>query len=310
MRSKNKDLPLRPVTKLLLILLYWFFFNLCFGFLLSNFFHNFFYSIDETTLDKSGKSSRKLNFKKIIKIFIEFFWKRLRNWFIRICQKFLLSGKALILSGVAIKIFFKKFKSLPNFKHNFQLVKNMLLVFWETFMICWSFSNEIFLLRNIRNWLDEWVDIVSLLMYESLFITEIIYVLWLIFIGIFGILSGFIFGVYKRRDEKYIFLLLFLLEILYNHQFDDISLKNVQDSCSESNTIDEFSKLSFKTLQKNDMSSSKIISKEMNQKPQIPFPILSDPFLSIDSDFIWENSKNYKFELFKFYQNVNKKVKY
>jgi hypothetical protein len=58
------------------------------------------------------------------------------------------------------------------------------------------------------------------------------------------------------------------------------------------------------------MSPLKIILKEPNQRLQIPFPILSDPFVWIDIDFIWEESKNYKFELFKFYQNVNEKVKY
>lgn len=54
----------------------------------------------------------------------------------------------------------------------------------------------------------------------------------------------------------------------------------------------------------------KLSLKQPDQKPEIRLPILSDPFISIDIDFIWEESKIYKFELFEFYLNVKEKVNY
>jgi hypothetical protein len=74
--------------------------------------------------------------------------------------------------------------------------------------------------------------------------------------------------------------------------------------------VEQFSKFSFKTVEEINMRPFKIIFKEPEQESQIPLPILSDPFLWIDIDFISEESENYIFELFEFYQNINEKVKY
>lgn len=68
---------------------------------------------------------------------------------------------------------------------------------------------------------------------------------------------------------------------------------------------DKINKTIFNTLQ----AEHTEYLKEPDQISQIPFTILNDPFVSIDIDFTWEESKSYKFELFKFYRSVNEKVK-
>ena len=75
------------------------------------------------------------------------------------------------------------------------------------------------------------------------------------------------------------------------------------------NTVEPFSKLSLRTLEQIHPRPSKLILKEPDQRPQIPFPILGDPFIWINVNLSWEESKNYNFELFEFYKNVNEKVK-
>ena len=54
---------------------------------------------------------------------------------------------------------------------------------------------------------------------------------------------------------------------------------------------------------------SKLFLGESVEKPQTPFPLLGDPFISIDVDFLFEESTNYEFELFRFYPKVSQKIK-
>lgn len=90
--------------------------------------------------------------------------------------------------------------------------------------------------------------------------------------------------------------------MLYNNGFKDVLL--------ESNNVQEFSKFYLKTIEQIDLRPLKIILKKPDDKPKIPLSILSNPFLLIEIDFIREESKNYNFELFKFYRTINEKVKY
>jgi hypothetical protein len=90
--------------------------------------------------------------------------------------------------------------------------------------------------------------------------------------------------------------------MLYNDRLNSILL--------EPHKAKDFSKFSLKPMEQINTGPLKIILKEPNQRLPIPLPIFSDPFVWIDIDFIAEKSKNYKFELSKFYLNVNQKVKY
>ncbi len=315
-KLQNKNLSWKSLITLFLIVCYWFYLSICFGYFLSKIFHNFFDIIDKTSLSKSIKFRKKFNFKNIIKIIIGFFLKLIKNWFIRIRQKFLLLIDAINGLIIAVKIFLKKFKSLLKFKYNFRLLKNLLPIFWETFLILCSFVNEILLLSNIIDWVSEWGNLIRLFMQESVFITRLVYGLFLILLGIFGVLLGFLLGVYwrlgvyRREDEIYVFLLLLLLKILYNNGFDDVLLEPLRIRSLEPHNIEEFSKFSLQVFEPSNLRPSKLFFKELVEKPQIPFPLLGDPVISIDVDFLFEELTNYEFELFRFYLNVNQKVKF
>ena len=99
-----------------------------------------------------------------------------------------------------------------------------------------------------------------------------------------------------------------LLKILYNNGFDDVLLEPLRIRSLEPRNIEEFSKFSLQVCEPSNSRPSKLFLGEFVEKPQIPLPFLGDPFVSIDIDFIFDESTNYKFELFRFYRNVNRKV--
>ena len=153
------------------------------------------------------------------------------------------------------------------------------------------------------------MNFIRFLIKESVFITRIVYLFYLILLGIFCIIIGFLLGVYKHDDEINAFLLLLLLKTIYNNGFDDVLLEYLHELSLKYKTAEQISKISLKTVKQINPCPLKIVLKEPDQITQIPLPILSDPFVLIDIEFIWKESKNYTFELVKFYRNVNQKVK-
>ena len=112
---------------------------------------------------------------------------------------------------------------------------------------------------------------------------------------------GFLLGlVYRRKDKKiddrYVFFLLLLLNIFYNNGFDTVLLEPLRIRSLESNNIEEFSKFSLQAFELSNSRPFKLFLRESVEKPQIPFPLLGDPFISIDVDFLFEESTNYEFE--------------
>lgn len=293
------------------IVYYWFYLSVFFGYFLSKIFFNFFDEINKIDLSKSIQFRKKFSLKNIIKIIIEVFRKLLKSWFIRIRDKFLFLIAAINKVIKALKICRKKFKSILKFKHNFRLLKNLLPIFWEIFIIFCSFVNEILFLNNIINWVIQLMNFIRLLMKQSLFISRIVYFLYFILLGIFGITIGFLLGVYKREDEINAFLLLLLLKIIYNYKnrFDDVLLEYLHDLSLETNTVEPFSKFSLKSIEQIDPRPLKIIFKEPEQIP-LPFLIIEDPLVFIETEVLWEEPINYKFQLFQFYQNIDQKVKH
>lgn len=272
-------------------------------FFIKNFF-NFFDEINKTDFSKSIQLRKKFSLKNIIKIIIDFFCKFIKNWFICIGQKFWLLIDAIEKVIKALKICRKKFKSILKFKRNFRLLKNLFLIFWEVFLIFCSFMNEILFLNNIINWVIQWINFVKLLMKKSVFLTRIIYFLYWILIGIFGIIIGFLLGAYKRENLVNPFL---LLKIISNNGFDDVLLEYLHDLSLETNTVEPFYKLSLKSIEQIDPRPLKITFKQPEQIP-LPFLIIEDPIVFIDTEILWDESTNYQFQLFKFYRYVNEKI--
>ena len=139
--------------------------------------------------------------------------------------------------------------------------------------------NEIFFLHNIIKWIIQLMNFIRFLMKESLFITRILYFLYWILLGIFGIIIGFLLGIYKREDEINTFLLLLLLKIIDNNGFDDVLLKYLHDLSLETNTAETFSKFSLKSIEQIDPRPLKITLKEPEQ--------ISLPFLIIENFFVF-----------------------
>lgn len=167
--------------------------------------------------------------------------------------------------------------------------------------------NEILFLNNIINWVIQWINFVKLLMKKSVFLTRIIYFLYWILIGIFGIIIGFLLGAYKRENQVNPFLLLLLLKIISNNGFDDVLLKYLHDLSLETNTVELFYKLSLKSIEQIDPRPLKITFKQPEQIP-LPFLIIEDPLVFIDTEILWDESTNYQFQLFKFYRYINEKI--
>ena len=126
-------------------------------------------------------------------------------------------------------------------------------------------------------------------MSESVLITTVLYILYIILLGLFGILLGFLLGVYSRNDNIYVFILLLLLKMLYNNGFDYVLLKP--------NKVDQFSRFSLKTIEQIDPRPLKITLTEPDQSP-LPFLIIKDPFVFIETEVLWDKSTNCEFELY------------
>ena len=84
-------------------------------------------------------------------------------------------------------------------------------------------------------------------------------------------------------------------------------MEYLHDLSIEPNTAEEFSNFSLKSIEQIDPRPLKIIFKEPEQIP-LPFLIIEDPLVFIDTEVLWDESTNYQFELFKFYRYVNQKI--
>lgn len=110
-------------------------------------------------------------------------------------------------------------------------------------------------------------------MTELLFITRIIYGLYLILLGVFGILLSFLLAISKRENEIYLFL---LLRILYNNGFDDVLLEPLRIRSLEPRNIEEFSKFSLQVCEPSNSHLSKLLLGEFVEKPQISLHLFRD----------------------------------
>jgi len=269
-KLKNINLSWKSLTTLFSIVSYWFYFNMCFGYFLSKIFYNFFDSINKTSFSKSIQFRKKFNLENIKKFVISYILKFFENWIKRIGEKYLLVLAAIDEVIKALKISRNKFKSIFKFKYNFRLLKKLLLIFWEAFQIVVSLINEVFSVHSIIKFLIKWKQFILFLMSESVLITRVIYILYIILLGLFGILLGFLLGVYRRKDDIYVFILLLLLKMLYNNGFDYGLLKP--------NKVDQFSKFSLKMIEQINQRPSRLILKELDQI-ESNYKIISDGFL-------------------------------
>lgn len=312
MKSQNKNLNWNWLITLFLIVCYFFYRSICFGYFFSKIFYDFVDSLNKTSFSETIKLRKKFNLKQIFKIIFDFFWTLFCNWLKRGWEKVTLLCDACKLTLTGIIAFLK-------FKWTFRRLQDLLGLLLDNFEAYWAMRYEFSYFLKLIKWVIEWKNIIRLLMEEFLFLTRIVYGLYLILFMIFGVFLGFLLGIlsrYKDDNEIYASLLLFLLRSLYNFskilylyntgfEFDEI-LQNLDLRSSEAGNIDE---ISFKVFELKNSSPGKLGVPKLPEKPQIPFPLLGDPFLSIDVEVLFQESVNYEFELFRFYFNANQNLK-
>lgn len=148
----HQNLSSKLFTPFLLIVFYWFYTSISFGYFLSKNFYNVFDTIHKNNLSKRIQLTKKFHFKTIIKTIIDFSWKSIQNWLLRIFQKSLLLIDGIDRSLKLIQIFFNKVLKSPfRFKRNFRLftILNECLFFHHT--IAWLSQ-----WRNHKYWIDGW----------------------------------------------------------------------------------------------------------------------------------------------------------
>ena len=302
----------------------WFVSAIRVGFYFAQRFYNFFDNLNINHfknnkylgLTKMIEFRQKFNLKKFISICISKFLKFFRDWYEGMKRSIISFLKLipmfpffLIQIFTLLNIIKKRLMSISKIKHIFKFLKGLFRLFKELFNIFFnvykittSLYNYIFYFHSMIFRIIEWRERIFFLFSECLLITRL--TLCFIFLGLLGIILGFLSGVSKHYSDISTLRLLLLLEILYSNGLEYAFL--------EPNEVDQFLKFSPKTLKQIDVPSSKIILEEFDKIFQIPFPIFSDPFIfiDIDIDFIWEEPFNYKFELFKFYKNTTKKISY
>ena len=87
--QKNENFRMKFLTLLFLVVCYWFYRSICFGYFLSKLFFNFFDEINKTNIYKSIRLRKKLHLKNLIRIISDFLWKFINE--LTICKNALIN---------------------------------------------------------------------------------------------------------------------------------------------------------------------------------------------------------------------------
>lgn len=126
---KNENLSWKLFTTLVLIIAYWFYLSICFGYFLAKIFYCFFDGINKPNLYKIIKFRKKFSFKNLKKIIINSILKFFSDWIKRIVEKLSLTWEATNDVITILRICSRKFKSILKFKRNFRMLRILLPTF-------------------------------------------------------------------------------------------------------------------------------------------------------------------------------------
>nr|WAK84817.1 hypothetical protein [Amicula sp. isolate GU52X-4 cfCalB7] len=317
MKLRKYNFKSTDLSSLLFMLGYLFYFSFRLGYSFSKIFYDFFDQIHRNDFNKMIQFRKNFNLKNIIKFILRYIFKFFRNYLLRVFRKGHLVIKALAKVYEAFKEFLKKFKFfklISQFKYNYQLLKELFCVILRTFKIILSFFKELFFWHKIIEFLMGWVNILLFLMSEPGLISIFASILWIILlglsVGLWGLIFGFLLGVYLQENEidyfTYVFISLLLLKILYARKF----LYGLNPS-----EIDQFPRFSLRTIEQFEPRPLKLIFKNPEE---IPLPlgmgnsIIDDnSIIDIRTEVFIEETEsiNYQFELVKFYgDDFRKKI--
>lgn len=299
------------LTTLFLFICCWLYTSISFGYFTAKIFNENFNNFTKNNVFKRLKLVKKFTFKDITTTILKFYRKLIGNWLIRIFSKSIALQHAIDQSINSILIFFKKiFKHPFAWKYNFAQLIHLMNIFGETFLVFCSLINEILIFQNIKNWIVQWFNFIQLLMIESKFRAKIICTLYFLILALFGIVSGILIYLFTYKDEIneiYLFIL-FLSNIIHNKKLNNILLDFLQVYSLETHGVEKFSKFSLEVCKETNPRPSKLVFKKVIKKSKTLLPILDDPPILVDINYIFEKSPDYIFELFSFYKDVNQKV--
>ena len=150
--------------------------------------------------------------------------------------------------------------------------------------------------------------------YKSLILLFVILYYWFYINVYFGyLLSNWVFIWYDYYKFNTISSINFRKNLNLTNSIKSALSEYLQDlypSFFELNKAEDCLKITPQTVEYINPSPLQIMLEQQEKIPQIPFPILGDPYLSIEIDWEWDDSRNskYKFELFTFYKNINEKL--
>ena len=288
---------------MILIILLWSYINFCLGYFLYELVYNFFGKTHKFNLFEKVRFKKIFNLKNItvlVKFVFNYILESVKNWWSRVHEKINLVSQLVPEIIQSMKIFKKKFKSIWEFQRNFLLIKNLLIVFWQAFKIICSLISEFFVLHNMFKFLVKSREFALILISEYVLIVKFVYIIYFIIIGLFSMLVGFLLSIYKTDKKIYILTLLIFLQSLYINVFNSILF--------EPDKIKHLQELNFKPVKQISINPSKLTFQKQFQRQLIPLPILIDPFILINVEIVWKKEL-YEFELLKFCQEINKKIK-
>lgn len=322
-QAQNGSLTWKQFKPVFLVICSLFYLGIYLGWFLSKLFYQLF-DIFATMNKKNSpeiiKFRKKFNLKNVIKYILRYFGHILIQWLLRAFSLVWLATEAFEQALISTLEFIGhfmpyrypwriRFKSFFEIRRIFELLKVALLNYWDMFLVFWSLAREWMAPSNFIESLILWKSLLFILMKESILLNTFGWVLFFLLLFIFGILLGFLFGIYRRENEIYMFALLFFLKLLHSGNFDKIILSLLPVNSLELTRPENF--FTTEVLDTTYSSSSKLLLEPVKNNHPFPEPLLSDLFIWVDIDIIQKEKEanNFQFQLVKFYHNVNKKIK-
>lgn len=309
-----KNLSAKAIKIILLFVFYGayvFKVSLFFGHYLCIEFYKFLNYIYQKDIYKNIKIRRKFSIENLKNFLFHYFLNIFETSVSETLHRLLHMGQGLGLmfrvGYELLKNFKSWFKIKNNNNYNFKLLKVLWGTLTEFCLYCFSICNNMnFLHRKLRLIKNIFYYYCMFLLLSDILILTIFFVaLGLLVLIIFGLLIGFLIGIYQHEDDIYVLVLILLLQILYRNG----CVRNFEDFYStsiEQNKLTEISKFPLKPLELMDVNPTKIVFKGFDFTPQIFLPIFNDPILWLDVECIIERPYQYNIELFKVYKKLKR----
>lgn len=276
-----------------------FYICICFGIYLSKITYGIADFFNKGNILKIVHFRKKFNFKNTIKFIFDYLVTSFIIWIFKIGQKVGLLKCAIweLIKGLyffSLLVKERLIKGNLNWKELFCDFKKVLLLFQDLYYTFISFIQEVLFLSNLKRFFDSLGKIIFFFLTNSVLIAEFISFFYLLLLCFFGVLIGFLYGVYKKEDEIYLFVLLFLFRMMYEDELiSDLDL--IQPNKAKPFVLE--------SVKPTNTFPVKRLSQEfsIDAQSKIPLPIFVDLLILPEFDFVWDESQKYKFELYKFF---------